>query len=157
MRQIYGPTNINVSQFITSLSVMLFSLACAAGNSADESDFKAGDTPDKVDELIGGKVMKDSKMTRDQQIEFATEHLVNKLNVELSQISAVDARGVTWRSSALGCPKSNKAYMQVVTKGVLILLKSGDHEYRYHANEHGLPFFCPDNMAELPNVDEAEI
>ncbi|MEO1480887.1 MAG: hypothetical protein AAFU77_02195 [Myxococcota bacterium] len=57
-------------------------------------------------------------------------------------IRVIEAGGVTWRTSAMGCPKPDRAYRMVLTPGVRIRLEAGGVEYAYHASTKGTPFLC---------------
>ncbi len=57
-------------------------------------------------------------------------------------IAVLRAERVTWRSKAMGCPQPDRAYLMVLTPGVLILLSVGGVNYEYHGGPDGTPFLC---------------
>ena len=71
--------------------------------------------------------------------------------VDADHVTIVDARRVTWRSAALGCPMPDRAYQMVLTPGVLIRLLAGGDMYEYHSSLRGPPFLCePPGRIETP-------
>lgn len=89
-------------------------------------------------------------MNADEQMAFATRELAARLNIEIHQITPLGLENVTWRSSAIGCPKPGQNYMQSLVPGVLIRLAANGKNYRYHATTQGQPFYCPAELAETP-------
>ena len=71
--------------------------------------------------------------------------------VDADHVTVVEARRVTWRSAALGCPMPDRAYQMVLTPGVLIRLLAGGDTYEYHSTLRGPPFLCePPGRIETP-------
>ena len=75
-------------------------------------------------------------------VQVAKQDLSAKVNAKPETIEVVEARYVTWPDSSLGCPKPDMAYMQVLTDGVLIVLRHGGAAYHYHGSREGSPFYC---------------
>jgi len=96
------------------------------------------------------------KMSRDEQVSFSKKDLAQRLNLELNTVTLSGAISVTWRSSALGCPKPGNEYMQSLVSGVLIMLRVDNTAYSYHAVPGLEPFFCPKNMAEPPYANSSD-
>lgn len=88
-----------------------------------------------------------------EQIAFARNELAERLGVPFESVIVGDAQPVQWRSSALGCPQPDRAYMQALVPGVRILLLVGGDTYTYHAAAGRQPFNCPLERAELPAYD----
>jgi hypothetical protein len=96
-------------------------------------------------------------MNMQEQASFATEHLMKKLNLGKSEISVLTIQSVTWRSSAIGCPKPGERYMQALVPGTLIVLAAGGKHYRYHAKRFAEPFYCEASRAQSPASENSEI
>jgi hypothetical protein len=75
-------------------------------------------------------------------VQMATQDLATMLNAKPETIDVIEARFVTWPDSSLGCPQPDLAYMQVLTEGVLIVLRHGSALYHYHGSRAGRPFYC---------------
>ncbi len=91
-----------------------------------------------------------NKMNQEQQLTHAKNDLAGRLTINIDEIHSQGVQRVTWRSSATGCPKPGRSYMQVMVPGVLIKLQVNGVEYRYHATTSGRPFYCPAGQAETP-------
>jgi hypothetical protein len=81
-------------------------------------------------------------VTSSSLVEAAMQDLANRLSVEVSTITLIEASEVTWPNSSVGCPQPNMSYLQVLTPGSLIKLESGGVTYEYHAGPSGPPFYC---------------
>jgi len=77
-------------------------------------------------------------------IAVATADLASRLGVSPAAIEVVAAGVVTWPNAALGCPRPGTAYADQVVDGSLVVLRSGDRDYRYHAGGRTNPFLCQD-------------
>jgi hypothetical protein len=77
-------------------------------------------------------------------IAVATADLASRLGVSPAAIEVVAAGVVTWPNAALGCPRPGMAYADQVVDGSLVVLRSGDRDYRYHAGGRTNPFLCQD-------------
>jgi hypothetical protein len=87
--------------------------------------------------------------------EQARADLAAKLEITVDEVEVASVRRVTWRSSSCGCPKKGEKYLQVLTPGALILLRSGDEKYRYHSSMAGPPFHCKDPAPNDPLPDDS--
>jgi len=83
-------------------------------------------------------------------VQTAINDLASHLSVSVDTIEVVEARAVTWRSSALGCPQPGAFYMQALAEGALVILRHGDQVHRYHAGNDGVPFRCTASHPEEP-------
>jgi len=73
--------------------------------------------------------------------------LAKRLSVAADQIEDVSAESVLWRDSGLGCPKPGMMYLQVITAGHRIVLRSGGTDYEYHtAQGTGHFVLCQDGV-----------
>jgi hypothetical protein len=89
-----------------------------------------------------------------QQVAWAVNDLAQSLDIPPESVNIDNARPVTWRSSALGCPQPDRAYMDALVPGVRILLRANEKVYAYHAAVGKQPFDCPLERAEVPVYDE---
>ena len=89
-------------------------------------------------------------------IEKAKEDLAQRLSISLDQISLVEATGVVWPDSSMGCPQPGMKYLQVPEDGALIVLKVEGNTYEYHnGGKRGL-FLCEKkykNPTPPPQID----
>ena len=85
----------------------------------------------------------------DGLIEKAKEDLAQRLSIEITQISLIEAKVVVWPDSSLGCPQPGMRYKQVPEDGALIVLQAHETTYEYHnGGSRGL-FLC-DKMISIP-------
>ncbi len=65
-------------------------------------------------------------------VELAITELAEHLGIDPGAISVVQVDEVTWSDASLGCPQPGRAYAQVVTDGLRILLEADGtfHDYR---------------------------
>ncbi len=89
-------------------------------------------------------------MNLNEQIQFSVNDLARRLAVPPESIKVFQARNVTWRSGAMGCPKPGMSYTDALVPGSLILLQSDKFMHAYHASMRGQPFYCPRERAESP-------
>jgi len=75
-------------------------------------------------------------------IEKAKEDLALRLSIMVAEINVIEARGVTWPDSSIGCPQAGMAYTQVLTPGYLILLEYANTPYEYHAGKGTSITYC---------------
>jgi hypothetical protein len=68
--------------------------------------------------------------------------LAVRLDRDSGDIVVLDARDVTWRDGAAGCPEPGLSYSQAEVPGFLIVLRADDASYRYHAAGDRMPFLC---------------
>ncbi len=75
-------------------------------------------------------------------IEKAKEDLAHRLSISLDQISLVEATGVVWPDSSMGCPQPGMLYKQVPEDGTLIILRVEGITYEYHNGGNRGLFLC---------------
>ena len=95
-------------------------------------------------------------MNLNGQIEFSKKDLANRLDVPAESILLSDARQVTWRSGALGCPKPGMNYTEALVPGSSIFLQVGNTTHAYHAKFGSEPFYCPRERVEQPALEAGE-
>ena len=85
-------------------------------------------------------------------VEKAKADLANRLAVSTNDIRLVEATGVTWPDSSLGCPQEGMVYTQVLTPGYLILLEQGGTTYEYHASSSDTIVTCDNPSPPVPGM-----
>lgn len=128
--------------------------AAAACQPADQSSRPDLKVPAEALPITSEKQMAEARMTMREQVAHAIVDLANRHGVEPETIVVVNARPVTWRSGAVGCPQPGMSYSEALVPGVSILLKVGDEVLAYHATVGGEPFPCPLDRVELPVYGE---
>lgn len=132
--------------------------ACAA--STLQTNKKKSATPSKAEvrdtEIGEAKPMKNKLFNTEQQVDDAKTTLAKMLKADVSDIKLLQAKPVTWRSGALGCPETGKAYTMALVKGTLIVLGHNSKHYRFHAKQNGKAFYCPNERVEGPTSNAAD-
>ncbi len=100
------------------------------------------DVPPALDLQPGSAISRD-----DFRVAAAISDLAVRLERDPAGIDVLDARDVTWRDGSVGCPVPGLAYSQALEPGFLVVLRSGDTSYRYHAAGDQIPFFCASPQA----------
>jgi len=72
----------------------------------------------------------------------AVADLVQRAGVAATAITVVSAEAVEWPDGAVGCPKPDMMYPQVITPGFKLVLAVSGQQYSYHASERGAFFLC---------------
>ena len=81
----------------------------------------------------------DLAIAKDQASEVALTVLTEQEQLDRSDIQIVNVSIIDWPDSSLGCPKPGMEYLQVVTRGAHVLLKTEEKVYRVHtAGERGI-------------------
>jgi hypothetical protein len=81
-------------------------------------------------------------------IDQAREDLARRSSTAVTEIRVVEAAGVVWPDSSIGCPQPGMAYLQVPEDGARIVLEAEGTRFEYHyGGRHGL-FLC--DRAERP-------
>lgn len=73
--------------------------------------------------------MSESKM---ESAKIAIDTLSKQLSIKPEKINVIHVSDMNWPDSSLGCPKPGVNYLQVVTRGSLVLLQSNKKTYRVH-------------------------
>lgn len=94
-------------------------------------------------------------LSLNDQIALSKQNLAQRQGTDVSSITLVAARRVTWRSGALGCAGPGTSYTQALVPGVLIVLQAGGENFSYHASNDERPFYCPRERIEAPASIEA--
>lgn len=136
-----------LSAVITCVLLLLGGSGCGSESATGKGEtgqvVEKARTEDRAD-LPGGKL--------GEQVRGAMEDLAGRLGLDdAGKISLVSAETVTWRDASMGCPLPDRGYMQVLTPGVLIVLRHGKQTYQYHGSRTGMPFICePPGRVQSP-------
>jgi hypothetical protein len=85
-------------------------------------------------------------------IESSRQDLAKRLSVPVEEIVLLEAVGVTWPDSSLGCPQEGMAYAQVLIPGYLIRLQAGNAEFEYHAGKGSTVIYCENPVPPVPGM-----
>ena len=75
-------------------------------------------------------------------IENSREDLAERLSISDTLINLVEIDEVLWPDASLGCSQTGDTYAQTQTRGYLVKLEYAGNEFEYHANLHGVFFYC---------------
>lgn len=77
-----------------------------------------------------------SSDTKEAAARLAIETLSEKLSIGLDGIEVVHVSLMNWPDSSLGCRRPGVEYLQVVTRGSLVLLKADHKVYKVHTGNN---------------------
>ena len=127
-----------------------------------KGDEKGDEKRDAPDALTSARPTSPRKVDTDKPLDAGLQAMVEQAVADLlerrgsrnsvaADIEVLQAEHVTWRSSALGCPKPDRGYLMVLSPGVRIVLRTAGSEFEYHAARGGTPFLCePPGTIEEP-------
>src|SRR5207249_2499229 len=72
-----------------------------------------------------------------QLLDRAEDEASKALGVPIAQLTVERVEQVQWRDSSLGCSEPGKAYAQVITPGVRVVLSGGGKRVEVHADTTG--------------------
>jgi hypothetical protein len=75
-------------------------------------------------------------------VDIALQDLSERLGIPTDQIEVLEAEGVVWGDTSMGCPQPGMQYLQVPQDGALIRLSARGQVYNYHSGGNRLPFLC---------------
>jgi hypothetical protein len=132
-------------------------MVVATGLASCGGDQDAGST-DPASPVVEESQRQVYDMDLEQQTGFARTDLATRLGVAEDELRLLEAAVVSWRDGSMGCPLPDRAYMQVITPGVLIRFAHGKSVYEYHGSRRGQPFLCePPATVEPPASVDAPI
>ena len=67
-------------------------------------------------------------------IRAAVETFATELDIDPDSVEVISADSVTWPDASLGCPQPDMMYIQVLTEGLRVKLRSGSVEAEYHTD-----------------------
>lgn len=113
-----------------------------SSNSTQPVEISPLSTPTPDTPTQGDAMPKPSDPELQKLIETAIQDLAKRLSVSTDQIELKEATEVTWPDSSLGCPNPASAYLQALTPGYLIRLRSRGATFEYHTDKRGLVIYC---------------
>jgi len=130
---------------------MLFLLAACQ----NDEPIPAAEQPEVAEEPVieeeeAMPVEPPAERSLERAVEAARQDLADRTGVSADVIRVADAREVTWRDGALGCPEEGSMYTQALVEGLYILLEHDGEQYAYHAGRDGVPFACPAERSQPP-------
>jgi hypothetical protein len=75
-------------------------------------------------------------------VQIARQDLAVRLGIAIDEIEVLEAQGVVWGDTSMGCPHPDMSYLQVPQDGALIRLSASGQVYNYHSGGNRLPFLC---------------
>ena len=82
--------------------------------------------------LFSVDVLAQTVIDKNAAAQVAVEALSKKLSVGPDSVDIVHVSVMDWPDSSLGCPRPGVEYLQVVTRGAVVLLRSDKKPYRVH-------------------------
>ena len=135
---------------LVAYGLILMGTAC----SQSDVDSPAEDetvSKESAQEVQGNGTVKSSNPGfMDQQIADAVTDLATRTDINADMIKIMQARAVSWGSSALGCPQEGVNYTEAIVPGLLLILEADGSVYRYHGGTTNSLFYCPDERAIAP-------
>jgi hypothetical protein len=98
--------------------------------------------PDKDGTQMAQPALTSSSSGLEILIEKAKEDLAQRLSIAVTQIKLLEARGVVWPDSSMGCPQPGMRYKQVPYDGALIILEVEGDMFEYHVGGSRGLFLC---------------
>lgn len=140
---------------VTGLLAAL-SLAVACGqNEAPQSEPEAEPAPETTEAEMSQEES-GPKGNLERVVASARFDLATRLDIEPDAIELAEARAVTWRNGALGCPQEGAMYTQALVEGFYVRLVVDGQDYPYHAGRDGKPFACDPERSEPPAGDDSQ-
>lgn len=90
---------------------------------------EAGGDGDLIEQPAPGVPDPEVKM-----VQLASEHLAEYLDIDISEVTLVEAVFREWPDAGLGCPDPEFVYAAVITPGYEITLEAEDENYSYHTD-----------------------
>ena len=92
-------------------------------------------------------------------VQRAVDDLAQNLGIAPDEITVVEAQGVVWPNTAMGCPQPDMMYTQVPQDGAFIRLKVDDTFYNYHYGGRRGLFLCEQagKSGAPPSFDELQL
>jgi len=86
-------------------------------------------------------------------VERAQKFLANSVGIAAVDIQIEEVEAVDWPDGSLGCPESGQMYIQVITPGYRVRMRSGDRTYEVHTDDRpdGAITLCEGGPPGLPD------
>lgn len=79
-----------------------------------------------------------------------SQDLAQRLKIDVSEVSLVEAFAVDWSDGSLGCPQPGMGYLTVITPGYQITLVAQGKEYTYHTDQGRYFVLCGADGRPVP-------
>ncbi len=87
--------------------------------------------------------------------QLAVDTLREKLSIDAGSISVIHVSMIDWPDASLGCPSAGISYLQVVTRGSLVLLKADTKVYRVHVGGNRAIICEKPSRGAIPGASKA--
>lgn len=145
----------NALKLRTAIALLLvFAVACS-----NDEITEAPQEPETETEEQEAQMSQEESGTRgnlERVVASARLDLATRLDIEPDAIELAEARAVTWRNGALGCPQEGAMYTQALVEGFYVRLEVDGQDYPYHAGRDGKPFACDPERSEPPAGDDSQ-
>jgi len=150
---------MRISVTLIALCIFIFSVGCQANSDIPETPSDDVSTsvppPDQGDTTpMSSSIPTPADAGLQNLIAKAKEDLAQRLSISTNQLSLIEATGVTWPDSSLGCPQEGMVYTQVLTPGYLILLEHDGTTFEYHASHRDTVITCENPSPPVPGTPE---
>ena len=135
----------------TMVAVILVAAGCANAADQENKELTVKSVPSVAADLGSAPAVAVGPGIK-RLVDIATADLAAKLGIEKTDIQVAEAGYVTWRDSSIGCPQPDMQYMQVLTNGSRIVLKTREGVFHYHSGGNRQPAYCasPSKIGPLP-------
>ncbi|MBA3531296.1 MAG: hypothetical protein H0T73_05165 [Ardenticatenales bacterium] len=83
--------------------------------------------------------------------ELVLEHVAAETGLDRETLTVSEVEAVEWPNAGLGCPQPEQMYIEVITPGYLLQVKSGEEVFKVHTNKDGsVIVICPKLEAVVP-------
>lgn len=91
-------------------------------------------------------VLAQTVIDKDAAAQVAVETLGKKLSVDPDKVDVVHVSIMDWSDSSIGCPRPGVEYLQIVTRGAVVMLQAEKKPYRVHvAKDRAIVCDAPTN------------
>jgi hypothetical protein len=90
-------------------------------------------------------------------VERAQKFLANSVGIAAVDIQIEAVEAVDWPDGSLGCPEPGQMYIQVITPGYRVRMRSGDVTYEVHTDDRpdGAITLCEGGPPGLPGLPDS--
>lgn len=135
--------------------LLVFAVACGNDEPTTQTEqppeTETGEQEAEMSQELSGQAGNPERI-----IAAARLDLADRLDIEPEAIEVAEARAVTWRNGALGCPQEGEMYTQALVEGFYMRLVVDGTDYPYHAGRDGKPFYCEPERSQPPAEDDSQ-
>lgn len=136
------------------LAALSLAIACDQ-NEAPQTEPENEPTPETTEAEMSqddsGRINEMERVVAAARFELAA-----RLDIGTDAIEVAEARRVTWRNGALGCPREDGMYTQALVEGFYVRLVVDGQDYPYHAGRDGKPFYCEPERSQPPAEEDSQ-